>query len=102
MAFNLQALMGIFQLAPYVVEGVAQIHSSASTETKTQIASDALKLAACVASTVLPGEAAIVGFASQGIEAIIAALTHAKAAGATIVPTAPVTAAPTPITPVTA
>jgi hypothetical protein len=87
MKFNLQSLMGILQLAPYMVEGVFQIHSTASTETKTQIATDALQLAAGVTGAVLTGpDAAIAGAAATGIQAIIQALTHAKAAGATILP----------------
>ncbi len=88
--FNVASFIHLLQLAPYVVEGVFQIHTSASIETKTQIATDALQLAAGVAGAVLVGpEAAIAGAAAAGIQGIIQALTHAKAAGATIVPAAP-------------
>lgn len=97
MAFNISSLIGILQLAPYVVEGVFQIHSTASTESKTQIATDALQLAAGVAGSVLVGpEAAIASAASQGIQLVIQALTHAKASGAVILPPTPPAASTTP------
>lgn len=80
--FNLASFLNILKLAPYVFEGVNTIHSEASIETKNQIATDALTLAAGVTEAVIPGEAAIVGAAQAGIQAIIGAISSVKAATA--------------------
>lgn len=74
--FNFTNFLDTLKLAPYVAAGVNQIHSDASTETKTQIATEALQLAAGVAGTVLPGEAALVGVAAQITQMVIGLFSH--------------------------
>ena len=71
MAFDFTNFLDTLKLAPYVAAGVNQLHTDASTETKTQIATEALQLAAGVASFVIPGEAATVNIAAQITQLVI-------------------------------
>ena len=97
MAFDLNTFLNILKLAPYAVEGIFQIHQSASTETKTQLATDALSLAAGIAGAILPGEEPLIALASAGIQATISALAQAKAGGLTLTPPPVASVAPAPV-----
>ena len=48
-------LTGIYKLVPYVVAGVEMIHANENTQTKTQLAQDALSLALSASTQVLTG-----------------------------------------------
>lgn len=96
MKFDVAKFISLLQLAPYIVEGVFQIHSESSTETKTQLATDALALATGVAGAVDPVDTAIIAAASAGVQGIVQALSHAKAA----LTKAPAPLAPGTLTPV--
>lgn len=52
----LTILSGISKLVPYVVAGIEQIHTNETTETKTQLALDALGVATAGANQVLSGD----------------------------------------------
>lgn len=86
MAFDFNNFLDTLKLAPYVAAGVNQIHADASTETKTQIATEALQLAAGVAGAVVPGEAALVGVAAQITQMIIGLFNKPTAVSVPLVP----------------
>ena len=49
----LNVIQGVFKLIPYVVQGIEVIHAGESSETKLQLAQDALGIATNAASQVL-------------------------------------------------
>jgi hypothetical protein len=69
----LTVLQGIFKLVPYVVAGIDVVHQNETTETKTQLAQDALSVATQAASAVLsPGDATIANAVSSAVATAIA------------------------------
>lgn len=95
--FNFTNFLDTLKLAPYVAAGVNQIHKDASTETKTQIAIEALQLAAGVAGAAIPGEAALVNVAAQIAQMVIGLFQHPAAVtsvAASVTATVPVQIVP--------
>ncbi len=96
----LALLSGVFKLIPYVVAGIETIHANESTQTKTQLAGDALNIATAAAGQVLTGQDAqiaqivssAVGAGIQSTQAILSTL--ATPAPASVPVTAP---APAPV-----
>jgi len=86
----LQILFSSLSVAPYVVAGIESIHSTASTETKTQIALQSLGLATQTATAVLPEDQAAMATAVSSeatniitsIQNIVKAIKPAAAAPA--------------------
>lgn len=72
---NWMTLMaGLFKLIPYVVTGIETIHTNETTETKTQLAKDALGIATDAATHVLgSGDASIAQAVSGAVGAGITA-----------------------------
>lgn len=60
----LTVISNIWKIAPYVVAGIEQIHSNETTETKTQLAQDALSIA-------LQGSAQVLGPANEQTAQIV-------------------------------
>jgi|ERR1035437_2200197 translation initiation factor 2 alpha subunit (eIF-2alpha) len=80
----LTMLQSLFKLVPYVVAGIEVIHTNETTETKTQLAQDALSIATQAAAQILsPGNAAISNSVSaavnNGIQNVQDVLTAIKA-----------------------
>lgn len=72
---NWTILLKIFQLVPYALAGIEQIHAGASTETKSQIAQQVLQTAVAAAQSVSgtanqATEAAVGSAVSAGISAV--------------------------------
>jgi uracil phosphoribosyltransferase len=62
----------LLKLIPYVVQGIETIHTNESTETKTQLAQDALKIATDGAVSILnPGDAATTTAVSTAVSSAI-------------------------------
>jgi hypothetical protein len=93
----LTILTGLYKLIPYVVAGVEVVHTNESTETKTQLAQDALSIAVQGAQQVLsPNDAAI---ASNVANAVTVGIKSVQAIIASVKNPAP---SPTPVAPSTA
>ena len=59
-------LQGLFKLLPYVVAGVETIHANENSETKTQLAQDAMGIATQAATQVLGTNNAAIATAVNG------------------------------------
>jgi hypothetical protein len=84
-------LSGLFKLIPYVVTGVETIHANETTETKTQLAKDALGIATQAATQVLGSDNAAIAQAVSG--AVGAGITATQAVVSTLKSTPPQPAA---------
>ena len=103
----LTILQSIFKLIPYVVQGIEVVHAGESTETKLQLAQDALKVATGAASAILaPGNAeiatAVSGAVTVGIQSaqtlITATQTPAQTTANKAASNAPLAVHSTPLT----
>jgi hypothetical protein len=98
----LTALTNVFKLVPYVVAGVETIHQNESTETKTQLAQDALSIATAGAMQILgPANAQIAGAVSSAVSAGITSVQSVIAAVNTPVAVPAPAGASVPVTPLT-
>lgn len=92
----LTILSGISKLVPYVVAGIEQIHTNETTETKTQLALDALGVATAGANQVLSGDNqqtanVVSNFVAQSIASAQAVVAAFKVpAPASVYPSVPV------------
>jgi len=69
----LSIIAGIYKLIPYVVAGIETVHENETTETKTQLAQDALGIATQAAAQVLPSsDANIANAVSAAVSGVIA------------------------------
>jgi len=84
---NWQAfLTGFLKLIPYVVAGVNVIHQNESSETKTQLAQDALGIAVQASTQVLnPADQQLAATVGQTVSGVITTVqqVHDAAKGAT-------------------
>jgi len=83
----------LYKLIPYVVTGIETIHTNETTETKTQLAQDALGIAVQGAQALLPtNDANIATAVASGVNAGIAstqAIISAIKTPSTTAPTTP-------------
>jgi hypothetical protein len=89
----LTILAKLFQLAPVIYEGIESIHKGKSTETKTQLATEALKVATGAAEQIDPADAAGTAAFSNAAAATISAIQYVKGQSALAAPAAPAPAA---------